>query len=80
MIAGNAPAAAIGTPGPSGTGWVAQGGHSGAYNNGSNGAIAQPAGGGGGNGGSSLNSLDGLQDSDAMKRGIKKLQSVILAN
>lgn len=35
---------------------------------------------GGGGGGSSLNSLDGLQDSDAMKRGIKKLQSVILAN
>ena len=38
-----------------------------------------PSGGGGG-GGSSLNSLDGLQDSDAMKKGIKKLQSVILAN
>ena len=36
--------------------------------------------GGGGGGGSSLNSLDGLQDSDAMKKGIKKLQSVILAN
>ena len=35
---------------------------------------------GGGGGGSSLNSLDGLQDSDAMKKGIKKLQSVILAN
>ena len=34
---------------------------------------------GGGGGGSSLNSLDGLQDSDAMKRGIKKLQSIILA-
>jgi len=51
LIAGNAPAAAIGTPGPSGTGWVAQGGHAGAYNNGSNGTIAQPAGGGGGNGG-----------------------------
>ena len=51
LIAGNAPGAAIGTPGPSGTGWVAQGGHSGAYNNGSNGTIAQPAGGGGGNGG-----------------------------
>ena len=51
LIAGNAPAAAIGTPGPSGTGWFAQGGHAGAYNNGSNGTIAQPAGGGGGNGG-----------------------------
>ena len=51
LIAGNAPAAAIGTPGPSGTGWVAQGGHAGAYNNGSNGIGAQPAGGGGGNGG-----------------------------
>ena len=38
-----------------------------------------PSGGGGG-GGSSLNSIDGLQDSEAMKRGIKKLQSVILAN
>ena len=38
-----------------------------------------PSGGGGG-GGSSLNSLDGLQDSDAMEKGIKKLQSVILAN
>ena len=50
-ISGNAPAAAIGTPGPSGTGWFAQGGHAGAYNNGSNGTIAQPAGGGGGNGG-----------------------------
>ena len=36
--------------------------------------------GGGGGGGSSLNSLSGLQDSDAMKNGIKKLQSVILAN
>ena len=35
---------------------------------------------GGGGGGSSLNSIDGLQDSDAMKKGIKKLQSVILAN
>ena len=35
---------------------------------------------GGGGGGSSLNSLSGLQDSDAMKNGIKKLQSVILAN
>ena len=34
----------------------------------------------GGGGGSSLNSLSGLQDSDAMKNGIKKLQSVILAN
>ena len=40
---------------------------------------SSPSGGGGG-GGSSLNSLDGLQDSDAMKKGIKKLQSVILAN
>jgi len=39
-----------------------------------------PPSGGGGGGGSSLNSLDGLQDSDAMKKGIKKLQSVILAN
>lgn len=35
---------------------------------------------GGSGGGSSLNSIDGLQDSDAMKKGIKKLQSVILAN
>ena len=35
---------------------------------------------GNGGGGSSLNSLSGLQDSDAMKNGIKKLQSVILAN
>tara|TARA_B100001059_G_scaffold204379_1_gene213656 strand:+ start:1945 stop:4035 length:2091 start_codon:yes stop_codon:yes gene_type:complete len=51
LIAGNASAAAIGTPGPSGTGWVAQGGHSGAYNNGSNGIAPQPAGGGGGDGG-----------------------------
>lgn len=38
-----------------------------------------PSGGGGG-GGSSLNSLDGLQDSDAMKKAVSKLQSVILAN
>ena len=29
--------------------------------------------------GSSLNTLDGFQDSDAMKKGIKKLQSIILA-
>ena len=35
---------------------------------------------GNGGGGSSLNSLSGLQDSDAMKNGIKKLQTVILAN
>ena len=34
---------------------------------------------GGGGGGSSLNSVN-LQDSDAMKKGIKNLQSVILAN
>ena len=43
------------------------------------GSSSAPSGGGGG-GGSSLNSLSGLQDSDAMKNGIKKLQSVILAN
>ena len=35
--------------------------------------------GGGSGGGSSLNSLEGFQDSDAMKKGIKKLQSIILA-
>tara|TARA_B100000900_G_scaffold275987_1_gene235895 strand:+ start:6322 stop:7704 length:1383 start_codon:yes stop_codon:yes gene_type:complete len=35
---------------------------------------------GGGGGGSSLNSLDGLKDSDAMKKVVSKLQSVILAN
>jgi len=35
---------------------------------------------GGGDGGSSLNSLDGLKDSDAMKKVVSKLQSVILAN
>jgi len=35
--------------------------------------------GGGNGGGSSLNSLEGFQDSDAMKKGIKKLQSIILA-
>ena len=39
-----------------------------------------PPSGGGGGGGSSLNSLDGLQDSDAMKKAVSKLQSVILAN
>jgi hypothetical protein len=43
------------------------------------GSSSAPSSGGGG-GGSSLNSLSGLQDSDAMKNGIKKLQSVILAN
>ena len=37
-----------------------------------------PSGGGGG-GGSSLNSLDGLKDSEDMKKGIKKLQSIILS-
>ena len=42
------------------------------------GTSSAPSGGGGG-GGSSLNSLDGFQDSDAMKKGIKKLQSIILA-
>ena len=36
--------------------------------------------GGGSSGGSSLNTLDGLQDSDAMKKAVSKLQSVILAN
>jgi len=51
LIAGNAPAAAIGTPGPSGTGWVAQGGHGGGYNNEDVGVAPQPAGGGGGDGG-----------------------------
>ena len=35
--------------------------------------------GGGNGGGSSLNSLEEFQDSDAMKKGIKKLQSIILA-
>ena len=34
---------------------------------------------GGGGGGSSLNSLDGLKDSEDMKKGIKKLQSIILS-
>ena len=34
----------------------------------------------GGSSGSSLNTLDGLQDSDAMKKAVSKLQSVILAN
>ena len=34
----------------------------------------------GGGSGSSLNTLDGLQDSDAMKKAVSKLQSVILAN
>ena len=43
------------------------------------GSSSAPSGGGGG-GGSSLNSLSGLQDSDAMKNGIKKLQSIIFAN
>ena len=33
-----------------------------------------------GGSGSSLNTLDGLQDSDAMKKAVSKLQSVILAN
>ena len=42
------------------------------------GTSSAPSGGGSG-GGSSLNSLDGFQDSDAMKKGIKKLQSIILA-
>ena len=37
-----------------------------------------PSGGGGG-GGSSLNSLEGLKVSEDMKRGIKKLQSIILS-
>ena len=35
--------------------------------------------GGGGGGGSSLNSLDNLKDSEDMKKGIKKLQSIILS-
>ena len=34
---------------------------------------------GGGGGGSRLNSLDGLKDSEDMKKGIKKLQSIILS-
>ena len=34
---------------------------------------------GGGGGGSSLNSLDNLKDSEDMKKGIKKLQSIILS-
>ena len=34
---------------------------------------------GGGGGGSSLNSLDSLKDSEDMKKGIKKLQSIILS-
>jgi len=34
---------------------------------------------GGGGGGSSLNSLNGLKDSEDMKKGIKKLQSIILS-
>jgi len=42
------------------------------------GTSSAPSGGGSGSG-SSLNSLDGFQDSDAMKKGIKKLQSIILA-
>tara|TARA_B100001778_G_scaffold322857_1_gene315597 strand:+ start:1292 stop:2683 length:1392 start_codon:yes stop_codon:yes gene_type:complete len=42
------------------------------------GTSSAPSGGSSG-GGSSLNSLDGFQDSDAMKKGIKKLQSIILA-
>ena len=37
-----------------------------------------PSGGGGG-GGSSLNSIDNLKDSEDMKKGIKKLQSIILS-
>ena len=37
------------------------------------------SGGGGGGGGSSLNSLDNLKDSEDMKKGIKKLQSIILS-
>jgi len=35
--------------------------------------------GGGGGGGSSLNSIDNLKDSEDMKKGIKKLQSIILS-
>ena len=42
------------------------------------GTSSAPSGGGSGSG-SSLNTLDGFQDSDAMKKGIKKLQSIILA-
>ena len=42
------------------------------------GQSSAPSGGGGG-GGSSLNSLDGLKDSEDMKKGIKKLQSIILS-
>ena len=38
------------------------------------------SGGGGGGGGSSLNSLDNLKDSEDMKKGVKKLQSIIFAN
>lgn len=42
------------------------------------GQSSAPSGGGGG-GGSSLNSLGGLKDSEDMKKGIKKLQSIILS-
>ena len=42
------------------------------------GQSSAPSGGGGG-GGSRLNSLDGLKDSEDMKKGIKKLQSIILS-
>ena len=42
------------------------------------GQSSAPSGGGGG-GGSSLNSLSGLKDSEDMKKGIKKLQSIILS-